>query len=236
MPACAWGDLPAWVDVEQYRRSGRRVVVYEVRQPVLVLGSTQPASLVDGVRAKAAGVALARRRSGGGAVYLEPGGQEWVDIWIPRDDPCWSPEPHATAERVGEWWARGLAGTGMLHVHRGPSVPAPGDRVVCFAGIGPGEVLADGRKVVGLAQWRSREGALVHGCAYRRWDPGALLDLLCVDEPLRRTIETALVEQVAALDELPGPPWRCEELLAALPAGPPWDVRSADAPYLDDPR
>jgi hypothetical protein len=33
--------------------------------------------------------------------------------------------------------------------------------VACFAGRGPGEIFVDGRKVVGVSQWRVREGAFV---------------------------------------------------------------------------
>jgi hypothetical protein len=33
--------------------------------------------------------------------------------------------------------------------------------VVCFAGRGPGEVFVNGRKTVGLTQWRVREGVFV---------------------------------------------------------------------------
>lgn len=236
------GDVPpsSWVDVDQYRTSDRRVVVYEVTRPVLVLGSTQSPSVVDRRRAAGSGVAVVRRRSGGGAVYLEPGAQEWVDVWIPRHDPCWSPEPRATAERVGEWWARALGGTraatatatatATVEVHRGAPVPTAGERLVCFAGIGAGEVVLDGRKLVGLAQWRSREGALVHGCAYRRWDPRPILDLLAIEGSLRRLLEATLSESVVALRELGGAPWHSDQLVAALPPGAPWQVGSAQAP------
>ena len=35
------------------------------------------------------GVAVVRRRSGGGAVLLDPGGVVWVDVVVPRHDPRW---------------------------------------------------------------------------------------------------------------------------------------------------
>ena len=50
--------------------------------------------------------------------------------------------------------------------------------LVCFAGRGPGEVFHGARKVVGLSQWRAREGALFSSCAYLRWDPAPLLALI----------------------------------------------------------
>ena len=57
--------------------------------------------------------------------------------------------------------------------------------LVCFAGRGPGEVFHGDRKVVGLSQWRAREGALFSSCAYLRWDPAPLLALVDVDEEAR---------------------------------------------------
>jgi hypothetical protein len=46
-------------------------------------------------------------------------------------------------------------------------------------------VFVDGRKVVGLSQWRSREGALFSSCAYLQWDAEPLLDLLSFDDVAR---------------------------------------------------
>ncbi|HVW31171.1 MAG TPA: hypothetical protein VHL53_01415, partial [Acidimicrobiia bacterium] len=56
---------------------------------------------------------------------------------------------------------------------------------VCFAGLGPGEVTIAGRKVVGLAQRRTREGALFQCCALLRWEPQRLLALLALDDAAR---------------------------------------------------
>jgi lipoate-protein ligase A len=216
--------------VEPYRSvTARRVTVREVDRPLLVLGSTQDPAIVDAARARRAGATVVRRRSGGGAVYLSPGAQLWLDIWVPRGDPLWVAEPRRAAVQVGEWWADGLGGSlaGGLRVHRGASVPAPGSDVVCFAGVGPGEVVAGTRKLVGLAQWRSREGALVHGCAYRRWAPEPLTDLLELDDPSRAVLTGDLAAAAVGLDELGAWPFDVEGLVAVLPGGRPWDVVAA---------
>jgi lipoate-protein ligase A len=181
----------------------RAVVVREVTQPTLVLGSTQPIEVVapDAVRERS--VELVRRRGGGGAVYLEPGGHLWVDAWIPRDDVLWVHDVSVAAEWVGQWWIEALAGLGIgvgpgvggaggLSVHTGRSVPGALGDLVCFAGRGPGEVFVDGRKVVGLSQWRSREGALFSSCAYLQWDAEPLLDLLSLDDVARSELSGEL--------------------------------------------
>ena len=166
-------------DVEQFRTRQHRVAVArEVTGPTLVLGSTQAGGVVDAATMRARGVELARRRGGGGAVYLGPGEQLWLDVWIPRQDPLWVADVSVAAEWVGAWWTAALASAGVgqqgVEVHTGRSVPGPSGDLVCFAGRGPGEVFSDGRKVVGLSQWRAREGALFSSCAYVRWDPEPL--------------------------------------------------------------
>jgi lipoate---protein ligase len=168
-------------DVERFRSVSRRTAVAQtVPGPILVLGSTQDRALVSDSALAAAGVELARRRSGGGAVLLVPGEQLWLDSWIPRDDPLWSADVVTAAEWVGAWWVDALARCGLtgFEVHRGRSEPGPVGDVVCFAGRGPGEVFAGRRKVVGLSQWRARQGALFSSCAYLRWDGAVLAGLL----------------------------------------------------------
>jgi lipoate-protein ligase A len=53
--------------------------------------------------------------------------------------------------------------------------------LVCFAGLGPGEVTVDGLKVVGISQRRTRDAARFQCVAYETWDAGALLELLGID-------------------------------------------------------
>ncbi|MGH9087273.1 MAG: hypothetical protein ACRDYZ_04065 [Acidimicrobiales bacterium] len=234
----------AWFDVDAYRSSAhRRAVVWRPDTTVLVLGSTQAAPAGEppdgetgagetGAGETGAGetgaVPVLRRRSGGGAVLVVPGDTVWVDLWLPRGDPLWEDDVVGAAGWAGCWWAAGLGAVlGVaLGVHHGPSESRPWAAAVCFAGVGPGEVLVGGRKVVGLAQWRSREGALFQGCCYRRWDPAALTRLLGIDDA-RGEVRRAAV----GLDELAGGTAPGEEaivaaLVGALPPGLSWEVTS----------
>jgi lipoate-protein ligase A len=195
-------------DVEQFRTRTRRVAVArDVAVPTVVLGSTQPEELVDAARLRAHGVEPARRRGGGGAVSLGPGGQLWLDAWIPRDDPLWVADVSAAAEWVGAWWTGALTGLGQggLEVHRGRAEPGVFGDLVCFAGRGPGEVFQGARKVVGLSQWRAREGALFSSCAYLRWDPASLLALMDVDAHTRADLAGGLPSVACGLAELQPP-------------------------------
>ncbi len=197
-------------DVDRFRAEPERVaVVREVARPTLVLGSTQPEGVVAAAMTRRADrVAVARRRGGGGAVYLEPGAQLWVDAWIPHSDPLWDPDVAAAAAWVGAWWVSALSPDGRgrgLEIHTGRAVPGALGGLVCFAGRGPGEVFAEGRKVVGLSQWRAREGALFSSSAYLRWDPVPLLAALEIDDAARSDLANRLERVAIGLTELDDP-------------------------------
>ena len=55
--------------------------------------------------------------------------------------------------------------------------------LVCFAGIGAGEIVVDGRKLVGISQRRTRAGARFQCAVHSRWSPEALIALLAGDLP-----------------------------------------------------
>jgi lipoate---protein ligase len=212
-------------DVERFRAEPRRLAVArDVTRPTLVLGSTQPPELVDVTAVREREVELTRRRGGGGAVYLAPGEQLWLDVWVPRDDPLWMADVSAAAEWVGAWWLEALAGIGQrgFDVHHGRSVPGALGDLVCFAGRGPGEVFHGAAKVVGLSQWRAREGALFSSCAYLRWDPAPLLALVEVEEGARAGLVRDLAPLAAGLAELEPPAADvagvCALLLDSFPA------------------
>ncbi len=138
----------------------------------------------------AAGVEVVRRRSGGGAVLVGPGSVVWVDLVVAATDPLWSVDVGRSMWWVGEAWAEALeaAGLGDVSVWKGPMLRTAWSSLVCFAGLGPGEVIDNARrKLVGIAQRRTRHGALFQCACVLRWDPEALLQLLTLGEDQRRT-------------------------------------------------
>lgn len=172
---------------------------FEVAGPAVVLGSTQQVEAVDVGRARAAGVEVVRRRSGGGAVWLAPGEVTWVDVVLPRHDPLWDDDVGHAARWLGAAWARALlrAGVAGARPHDGPMAPTADSPLVCFAGLAPGEVTVGGRKVVGVAQRRTRAGARFQCAVLHRWDPEPLVDLLARD-PGERTALADRLRPVAA--------------------------------------
>lgn len=146
----------------------------------VVLGSTQPDDAVDRDAARAAGVEVARRRSGGGAVWVAPGDPIWVDVVIPRSDPLWDDDVGRSFLPIGRAWAQALEAVevGTVAVNEGSMAHSEWSAAVCFAGRGPGEVFVGDAKVVGMSQRRTRAGARFQCAVPRRWDPEPLRTLL----------------------------------------------------------
>jgi lipoate-protein ligase A len=150
----------------------RSATFFRTRAPTLVLGSSQRAESVDDEAARRLGVAVARRRSGGGGVLLWPDEQVWVDLEIPASDALWSDDVGRAMWWVGELWQNALAGFAPLAtVHRGRLLRTPWSPDVCFAGVGPGELLLGNAKLVGISQRRTRDAARFQTMVHLRWRP-----------------------------------------------------------------
>jgi len=209
-------------DVGAVRSLQRRTVfARSTDAPMLVLGSTQGSALVDRRALARHGVALVRRRSGGGAVLLEPERSVWLDTWVPRGDPLWEDDVARSRLWVGEWWSEVLDDGAVTH--RGGPVSSKWSDAVCFAGLDAGEVTWRHRKVVGVAQWRGKEGSLTHSMAYVEADWSVVAALL----GLGPGAATELQSMTATVAEAgwPDPHDLVDRLIGALPAGPTWDIR-----------
>ncbi len=194
----------------------RTVRLLEVDQSTLVLGSSQRDDIVDPAAASLAGLVVARRRSGGGAVLLVPGEHVWIDIWIPQGDPLWHDDVARGADWVGDSWARALESCGGtdLEVHRGGLETRPWSELVCFAGLGPGEVFVGAHKYVGVSQRRTREWIRVQTMVHRRFRPSLAVAALELAADQRRDATAQLASVVGVVGD-----WAVTEaLLASLPA------------------
>lgn len=158
----------------------------EPSDAAIVLGSRQRPDVLDAVACERAGLGVVRRRSGGGAVAIRPGGVVWIDLVLPAD--LVSTDVRESMEQVGEWWLAAIApdvpAGAVPTVHRGPMSASPWSELVCFAGVGPGEVLLAGRKLVGLSQRRTRFGLRVQGLVYRSPTTAVIGSLFAAGAPL----------------------------------------------------
>lgn len=187
----------------------RAVWVFDVTAAAIVLGSTQrPAVLRPGVDLE-----VVRRRSGGGSVLLVPGDVLWIDVVLPRGDVLWHDDVGRAAHWLGETWVEALAALGVTgaDVHRQGLACGPWCSLVCFAGIGPGEVTLGGAKVVGISQRRTRAGARFQCAVHRRWDPVAAVAPLADPRPAPDELAGLVAEVTAPLADLEA------AFLAALP-------------------
>lgn len=190
--------------------------VHRVRRPALVLGSTQPDGVVDRDVASRLGLEVARRRSGGGLVLVHPDHARWVDVVLPRHDHRWVDDVGHAFDWLGRVWADAVraalpaAEAAVVHHHDGPLVTTRWSKLLCFAGLGPGEVTVAGSKVVGMSQRRTRA-----------W---ARFQCLVLAEP-----DLDVLAEVVAPEARPGPAWE----LRSLPIGHRIDVDAALAAFLD---
>ena len=150
----------------------RSATFFDVRFPTLVLGSSQRAESVDIEAAGRHGVDIARRRSGGGGVLLWPGEHLWLDLEIPASDSLWSDDIGRAMWWVGEVWQQALTSLAPdATVHRGGLQRTKWSAAVCFAGVGPGEVLVGSAKLVGISQRRTRHAARFQTMVHLHWRP-----------------------------------------------------------------
>lgn len=188
----------------------RAVWVFDVTALAIVLGSTQRPEVLR----PDLDLDVVRRRSGGGSVLLVPGDVLWIDVVVPRGDVLWHDDVGRAAHWLGESWAKALAALGVAgaDVHRQGLVCGPWGSLVCFAGVGPGEVTIGGAKVVGISQRRTRAGARFQCAVHRHWDPAAAVAPLADPHPTPDEVAALVAEVAAPLADLE------TAFLAALPA------------------
>lgn len=196
------GSAAALHAAEPVPEAARPLAIWcRVERAALVLGSAQHDVTVDPVACARHGFELARRRSGGGAVLVVPDETVWLDVVVPRGDPLWSDDVGRAMWWLGDVWAaalRELAPGTDVQVHHGALERTAWSGVVCFDGLGAGEVLVDGAKAVGVSQRRHREVARLQSSVHLRWRPGTMVDLLA---PPRPTVaELRAVHELAAAE------------------------------------
>jgi lipoate-protein ligase A len=158
----------------------RRVAsFFDASSPALVLGSSQREDSVDRQAATRRGIDVVRRRSGGGGVLLLPGEFVWLDLEIPVTDALWDDDVGRSMWWVGEVWRAALEDLEpRATVHQSRLVRTRWSADVCFAGTGPGEVLIDDAKLVGISQRRTRLAARFQTMVHLRWRPDIVASLV----------------------------------------------------------
>jgi lipoate-protein ligase A len=226
--------------LERARATGEAVArVYTWTRPTLSLGRNQTAAgCYDLALAEALGVDVVRRPTGGRAVLHHR------ELTYAVAAPTGDGSLRDAYERVTALLLAALRGLGVPVAQAEPTGRAPAPTLApCFELPTRDELVLDGRKLVGSAQWRD-EGAFVqHGSILVDDDQGLIARLSL--RPLPPVPPPATLRQ--ALGRAPEPAELARALLAAVreredPAAEPWEGDDAlaaaaarlRARYLDD--
>ena len=135
------------------------------------------------------------RRSSGGGPVLWDRDLLALDVALPRGHPLAADDVVAAYRWLGEAIADALGAVGVADVEvidvprARAAAGAPGAAAdACFGGLSPFEVLAGGRKVVGLSQARRRPGALLQAGIPLTLDAARLARLMARDEDFARPL------------------------------------------------
>ncbi len=166
-------------------------------ESAVVLGSKQDLDIVNQSACDRDGISVVRRRSGGGVVILQTDAHLWIDFVVPRDDELWRDDIGESMWWVGELWADALAkceivDRDQLRVNCGGLERSTLSDLICFGGLGPGEVTLHGQKLVGISQRRTREMARFQCVIHQRWSPEAYRKYLFFDKFEQHATERAI--------------------------------------------
>ena len=181
LPNSSWKLYTEHVSAgEQHGRdlvADRAVWDVRITRTAMVLGSRQNESLLNWELCSRDGIEVVRRRSGGGIVFLAPGEHVWLDVVVPRGDVLWTDDVAQASWWLGDVWVQTLNALGKNNVlvhHESLSSDQWGD-LLCFAGVGPGEVVQRNdeslSKLVGISQRRTRDYARFQCTIYSKWNP-----------------------------------------------------------------
>jgi lipoate-protein ligase A len=142
-------------------RTGETVFsIYSWSHRTLSFGRNQPAAgFYDVSRIRAAGIDVVRRPTGGRAIMHHR--EVTYSVTAPLEDAA---PLRATYSRINRILQTGLSRLGVSVEVARPSRRAPVPSVrPCFETPGEGELVAQGGKLVGSAQWRAEGALLQHG-------------------------------------------------------------------------
>ena len=166
--------------MERARATGEAVVrVYSWTAPTLSFGRNQKTAGYDPARLAQAGIDVVRRPTGGRAILHHR------EITYSVTAPAEPGERIAAAyEWINELLLAALLALGVdAAIARRAGRAPPPDANPCFATAAPGEITADGRKLVGSAQYREAGAMLQHGSVLVEDDQSAVSALSGADRP-----------------------------------------------------
>ena len=191
--------------------------VFRWRPYCISLGFHQKEEEIDLEACRFAGIDVARRPTAGRAILHAE--ELTYSVVVPAKHAWFAMLPLDFYKHLSAALALSLQ---MLNVD---AQFAPGERLTqegkplrfsCFASAARNEILAHGKKVIGSAQRRFRDGVLQHGSILLREGHERLLDFLVGDEEGLAVERTRLRHHTATLEQIAGRVVTFEEMKLAL--------------------
>lgn len=180
--------------------------LYAWQPPCLSLGYAQPLSDVDLPRLRARGWDLVRRPTGGRAILHTD--ELTYSVTAPPNEPRVAGTLLESYNRLAAAILRALHLLGLpaeMQDRHAPMPAAVNANPVCFEVPSIYEITVDGKKLVGSAQARRREGVLQHGTLPLTGDLTRILQVLAFpDEESRRRAAERLLQRATTVERYLG--------------------------------
>lgn len=192
---------------------------YAWTPPCISLGRHQPIADIDVEKARAHGVDIVRRPTGGRAILHVD--EITYSVAGPADEPRLRGMVLDCYVRLSEGLTRGLERLGVRVYKADASARAgPDVSAACFEVPSAYEILTvDGRKIVGSAQVRKKDWVLQHGAIPLYGDVTRLVEYLSLDERVRQELRDALARRATSVEHALGRAVSFEEAVNALAQG-----------------
>lgn len=190
--------------------------LYAWEPACLSLGRAQSVTDVDRDRLKASGWELVRRITGGRAILHTD--ELTYSVSGPVDEPCLAGSVLESYNRLAVALLSTVQALGLpVQVQTDKVKNASSSNPVCFEVPSTYEITVGGRKLIGSAQARRKDGVLQHGSLPLRGDLGRICQVLVFpDEPAREVARQRLLARATTVAAALGRQLRWEEAAQAF--------------------
>jgi len=173
--------------------------LYRWDPPCLSLGYSQPFSDLDQDQLRSSGWDVVRRPTGGRAILHTD--ELTYAVIGPKTDPRLEGGLMQSYRRLSKALSESLKILGLpVQVHSGKN-PESINHPVCFENPSDFEITVEGKKIIGSAQARKKEGILQHGTLPLKGDLTRIIQVLKYSNPDQRDQAAAALLQKAATVE-----------------------------------
>jgi lipoyl(octanoyl) transferase len=178
--------------------------LYAWNPACLSLGHSQPLADVDGARLKARGWEVVRRLTGGRAILHTD--ELTYSVTGSAEEPVLTGGVLESYNRIAQALLLAVQNLGLpVEMNEGKSAEHAVPNPVCFEVPSTYEITADGKKLIGSAQARKREGVLQHGSLPLTGDLARICQALVFEnEEARENARKRLLSRAATVESALG--------------------------------